>query len=219
MRILAIETVTKIGSLAVIENGKILGQTTIDTHLNHASRLISSLDNLLDSCRLNLKDIGAIAVDTGPGSFTGIRVGISSAIGLAQPDDKALIAVSSLEVLAYQIAETVKEKIVMPLIDAKRGAVYSAVYKYSGGRISEIKKPYAVKTENLAQDISGSIFVFGPDIRRFSDIIPKLRGIIVDTHNTYPSAGIAARLAEIKLKEGRIKKSLEPMYIHEIEYK
>lgn len=216
MKILGIETVTKIGSLAVVEQGEILGQTTIDMHLNHASNLINALDDLLDSLEITLTDIDAIAIDTGPGSFTGIRVGIASAMGIAQPDNKLMTDVCSLEVLAYQAKEFVNHKIFVPVIDAKRGVVYSAFYSFEGNKIRTIKKPCVSKIEDIFKNAKDDLFVFGPEIRRFKEALPVKKGIIVDTHNTYPSAGTVARISEFKANKNSAKKRLEPMYIHDI---
>lgn len=203
--ILGIETVTKIGSLAIAEDAKILGQITIDTQLRHTANLISSLDNLLKSIRVGISDIDAISVDIGPGSFTGIRVGIASARGLAQADNKSLIGICSLEVLCYKIIERgIKGdiKILVPVIDAKRGLFYSASYKVDNGRIKTIKEPYLTTMDLLNKEKPKDSLLFGPEI-----------------DNTYPDAGVVAILAERKLKEGLAQKDIEPMYIHEIEYR
>lgn len=185
---------TRIGSLAVVEGDRILGQTTIDTQLRHNARLISSLDNLVKSLGISISDIDTIAVDLGPGSFTGIRVGIASAKGLAQPDGKQLLGACSLDVLSRQAIERgVQEgiKFLIPVIDAKRGMMYSAVYGLDG-RI--IKEPYLTTMDMLQKEKSADKFLFGPEI-----------------DNTYPDAGIVARFAD--------KKNLEPMYIYDIEYR
>lgn len=213
MLILGIETVTKIGSLAIVKDGKIIGQTMIDAHLRHAANLISSLDNLLRSHRIKISDIDAIAVDTGPGSFTGIRVGIASALGLAQPDNKQLIGVCSLSVLSYQMAEHSEGRNLVPVIDAKRGAFYSACYRLEDESLKTITEPYVIKSEMLRRSIPKDSFVFGPDMRKAGEFITTDGVVIVDTHGIYPHAGMAAKAAEKAPK-----KNLEPMYIHDIEY-
>lgn len=192
--VLGVETVTKVGSLAAVEDGKILGQATIDTQLRHTANLISSLDNLLKSLGINISNINAIAVDIGPGSFTGIRVGLSCAMGLAQPFSIPLIGICSLEVLCSKAKAPEGTRILVPVIDAKRGLFYSASYGTDG---SEIKKPYLTTKENLPQG-----FQFGPEI-----------------DNTYPDAGTVARIGERRLSEGKIEKVIEPLYIHGIEYR
>jgi tRNA threonylcarbamoyl adenosine modification protein YeaZ len=217
MKILGIETVTKIGSLAVVENGNILGQVTIDIGLRHASGFVMSLDNLLSSLKLSLSKIDAIGIDIGPGSFTGIRVGIASALGLANPDEKPIVGICSLEVLSWQAKELTGKQNLIPVVDAKRDAFYSACYRFESGKIKLIKKPYAHKNENLSGFIPEDSFVFGPDMRKFSAIVGQKEGVIVDHDNTYPYAGMVAKIAEIKLKKGKIKKTIEPMYIHDIE--
>lgn len=193
--VLGVETVTKIGSLAVVRDGKVLGRITIDTQLNHTARLISSLDELLRSLGVRIRDIGAISVDIGPGSFTGIRVGLSTAMGLAQPFDLPLIGVCSLEVLCCKVKAPEGIRFLVPVIDAKRGLFYSAVYGVDG---TEIKRPYLTTKENLPQEG----FHFGPEI-----------------DNTYPDAETVAKIGERKIKEGKVEKKIEPMYLHAIEYR
>lgn len=188
--ILGIETVTRVGSLAVVRDGEILEQAAIDTELNHTARLISTLDTL----GIRISDIDAIAVDIGPGSFTGIRVGISTAMGLAQPFDIPLIGICSLEVLCCKVKVPEGVRFLVPVIDAKRGLFYSATYGTDG---SVIKEPYLTTKENLPQG-----FHFGPEI-----------------DNTYPDAGTVAKIGEKRIKEGKIEKNIEPMYLHAIEYR
>lgn len=203
--ILGIETVTKIGSLVIVEDAKILGQITIDTQLRHTANLISSLDNLLKSIGVGISNIDAISVDIGPGSFTGIRVGIATAMGLAQPDNKLLIGICSLEVLCYKIIERGIEKdikILVPVIDAKRGLFYSASYKVDNGRIEVVKEPYLTTIDLLNKEKPKDSLIFGPEI-----------------DDTYPDAGVVALIAERKIKEGLVEKDIEPMYVHGIEYR
>lgn len=203
--ILGIETVTKIGSLVIVEDAKILGQITIDTQLRHTANLISSLDNLLKSIGVGISNIDAISVDIGPGSFTGIRVGIATARGLAQPDNKLLIGICSLEVLCYKIIEIGIEEdieILVPVIDAKRGLFYSASYKVDNGRIEIVKEPYLTTIDLLNKEKPKDSLIFGPEI-----------------DNTYPDAGVVALIAERKIKEGLVEKDIEPMYVHGIEYR
>lgn len=199
---LGIETVTKIGSLAVAEDNKILGRTIIDTKLRHNAKLISSLDELLGSLKIKISDIGAIAVDIGPGSFTGIRVGLASAIGLAQPNGKQLVGVCSLEVLCCQLMEKRKTGILVPVIDAKRGMQYSAWYKIDNGKIKTVKEPYLTTMDMIQNEKLPNSLFFGPDI-----------------DNTYPDAGIVALIGAGKIKEGFSQKNVAPMYIHDIEYR
>lgn len=197
--ILGIDTVTKIGGLAVVEDGTILRETTIDTHLRHNAKIIPSLDNLLKS--IGISNIDAVAVDIGPGSFTGIRVGLACAKGLVQPDGKRLIGVCSLEALACRAIEKgISEgiKFLVPVIDAKRGMFYSAIYEPNG---KSIKEPYLTTMDIILKEKSPDSLLFGPEI-----------------NGVYPTAGIVAILGERKIKEGLVQKSVEPMYLHEIEY-
>lgn len=188
--VLGVETVTRVGSLALVRDGDILKQATVDTELRHTAKLISTLGTL----GIKISDLDAIAVDIGPGSFTGIRVGLSAAMGLAQPHNIPLIGVCSLEVLCRKVQVPEGARFLVPVIDAKRGLFYSAVYGTDG---SVIKEPYLTTKEKLPQG-----FQFGPEI-----------------DNTYPDAGTVAKIAENRLKEGKLEKNIEPMYLHAVEYR
>lgn len=213
MKILAIETVTRTGSLAVLEDQNILAETTIDTSLNHAGKLVTVLDRMLSSVKVSVPELYAVAVDTGPGSFTGIRVGIATAKGLAEPDDREIIGVCSLEVLCRTFVEEFKfdEKThLVPVIDAKRGGIYAAVFRFDGNKPVIEKEPFLTNTENLIEKIPKNSRIFGPD---------EIDGLRKDT--VCPKAGIAAKIAErlLKDKENYIKKPVVPMYLYDVEYR
>lgn len=191
--ILGIDTVTRVGSLAVVDDSKILGKVVIDTELNHSARLVSSVDNLLKDIGVNISEIDKIAVDIGPGSFTGIRVGLSFAMGLAQGGGKQLLGACSLDVLMHQIiAKGVPDgiKFLTPAIDAKKGRYYSAVYSIDG---KIIRYPYLTTLEILREESLEERLLFGPEI-----------------DGIYPDASVVAMIAD--------KKHIRPIYLNEIEY-
>ena len=221
--ILGIETTTKIGSLAIVENGKIIIEDTIDTKLNHAASLVSVLNKLLKKVNLNITDIKGIAVDTGPGSFTGIRVGIATSYGLAEVENKFLISICSLKVLAYEIANEkfLKKEIgrIVPFIDAKRGRVYTGFYKKSDGNISVEKEPYLTTLNELVKNIHPEDIILSPDIKRIDlGVLDKIKDRLV-VKPIFPRASTVALLAEKKNKNGYVEKHIEPMYLYDVEYK
>jgi len=212
MKILGIETVTRFGTLAVVENGRILQEAPIDTGLNHTSCIIAVLDKLLASIKADMSEIDIIAVDIGPGSFTGIRVGIASAKGLAQADNKSLIGICSLESLCYKVYKEgiLKAEIeyLVPFMDAKRGGVYTACCQVIDNKLQIIKEAYLSDLMKFSESLTPRTYVFGPDIH----MLKKGDSPI------FPSAGSIALLAEEKAIKGLKQNLIEPMYIYDVKY-
>ncbi len=128
MRILAIDTSSLVASAAVLEDEKLLGEMTINHPKTHSQKLMPIIKALLESLGLKVADMDLIAVAGGPGSFTGVRIGLSAAKAMAQPFDLPVVMVSSLKGLAYNLPGY--DGIVCPILDARRGEVYTAAYRW-----------------------------------------------------------------------------------------
>lgn len=129
-RILALETATKICSVAVSENGVVAGEFSIYVPHAHVERLVSMINDLLKNLRLKYSDLDAIAVSNGPGSFTGLRIGLSVAKGIAFAEDKQIIAVPTLDALALRARILVDRKTVVPVLHARGREFYYCRYKF-----------------------------------------------------------------------------------------
>ena len=126
MRILALDSCSRAGGAAVLRDGQILGSVMLDCGFTHSETLLVSVNDLLSSLRMKLRDMDAIAVTVGPGSFTGIRIGLATAKGLAMAAGLPLLPVSSLLALAYNIA--CFDGVIAACMDARRGQVYNALF-------------------------------------------------------------------------------------------
>lgn len=131
MKILALETSTLTGSVALLSEACLIGEITLSVELQHSERLLPAIDRLLHDAHVSLPDLDAMAVAQGPGSFTGLRVGIAAAQGLALAAGKPLVGVSSLEGLAMN--GSFFNGIVIPLFNAFRGEVYRGLYRCESG--------------------------------------------------------------------------------------
>jgi len=127
VRILALETSTPAGSLAVMEEKGLLGEVFINVSVSHSRRIMPSLEWLLSEIGLTIDDIDGYTISIGPGSFTGLRIGLSTIKGLAMATGKPVVGISSLEALAWNIAGG--ERVICPMIDARKKEVYSALYR------------------------------------------------------------------------------------------
>ncbi len=151
MKALMIDTATESGSVALYENDKLLGAITFNTQLKHLQSLHIAIKNLLALFHTNIKDISLIGVDTGPGSFTGIRIGVTAARAFAQAGKMFIEATSSLKLLAYKIP--FEEYVICSIIDGKKGRVYTGFFKRNKKRIAKLSPFYDITPEQLAEII------------------------------------------------------------------
>ncbi len=137
LRILAVDTTTSSGSVALLEDRRLVGEIAGESGTTHSARLLGAVDRLLRSEGLAIADVGAFAVAAGPGSFTGIRIGLSTVKALAFASGKPVVPVSSLRALALKLA-LAGAPLVCPVLDAKKSEVYAALFEYAEGRLVEI---------------------------------------------------------------------------------
>ncbi len=183
--ILNIETATKNCSVALSENGKALFVKELDNgDYSHAEMLHVFVGEAVKQAGKKLSDLSAIAVSKGPGSFTGLRIGVSAAKGLCFSLDIPLISINTLQALAAQVH--VEDGVIIPMIDARRMEVYSAVYDIHFNEIREIKAE--VIEENIYDDYlaKGKVFFIGDAVAKVKDVITHPNAVFVSSNN--PSA-------------------------------
>ncbi len=151
MKILALETSAKAVSAAVTENGKVLASAYQNTGLTHSRTLMPMVKALLENAELAAGDLDAVAVARGPGSFTGIRIGVAAAKGLAFGLDKPVVGVSTLEAMARNIAHV--DGTVVCAMDARRNQIYNAVFQAENGRLTRRTEDRAIALEALAAEL------------------------------------------------------------------
>ncbi len=148
MRILAIDTTTGSGSAALLEDGRILAEIGVDSFGTHSSRLLSVTDVLFKSLRWTPADLDGYAVAPGPGSFTGIRIGLGTVQALAFASGKPIAPVSSLRAMAWKLRND-GSPLVCPAHDAKKGEVYAALYSFEKSRMKALIPEGAYAPEQL----------------------------------------------------------------------
>lgn len=153
MRILALDSSGLVASVAVVDGSGLEAQTiaeyTVNYKKTHSQTLLPMLDEVARMTELDLDSIDAIAVAAGPGSFTGLRIGSATAKGLGLALDKPLIHIPTLEGLAYNLCGT--DHIVCPIMDARRGQVYTGIYEFDNDRLIVLEDQMAVGIEELGQ--------------------------------------------------------------------
>ena len=131
MKILSIDTSSSVCAVAVLENSALLKEKTLDGSLTHSETLMPIIQSVFDDLDFDLKDIGLIVCDKGPGSFTGIRIGVATAMAFSDSLGIKSIGISSLEALAYNIKEN---GVICSLIDAKNDNVYVGIFENINGK-------------------------------------------------------------------------------------
>ena len=151
MLVLAMESSAKPASVAVCKNSKLLGQYFQNSGLTHSITLMAMTESILRNLDIKIADIDLVAVSNGPGSFTGIRIGVSAAKGLAWGADKPICGVSTLEAMAYQ---TPMENVILcPVMDARRSQVYNALFKWENNNLIRIKKDRVITLCDLSSEL------------------------------------------------------------------
>lgn len=147
MRILSIDSATECASCAVIDDNKLLGEISLNDKKQHSVILMPIVDDLLKELKLTIKDIDGFVVSKGPGSFTGLRIGMSVIKGLSQGTKKPFVSVSSLDALAYNMAYT--GGIICPILDALRDNVYTALYTFENDKLVKLTDYMAIHIDEL----------------------------------------------------------------------
>ena len=154
MKILALETSAVTASVAVTEDEALLAQSFQNSGLTHSATLMPMAANLLENTGLKLDEIDVIAVAAGPGSFTGVRIGVAAAKGLAWPGDKLCAPCSTLKSMAWQCAHMEGE--ICAVMDARRKQVYNARFVGKDGVITRITEDRAIAVEDLVAEVKAS---------------------------------------------------------------
>lgn len=151
MVILALDSTAPSASAAVVKDGKLLSEMFLNVGLTHSVTLLPLVKNALELAEITVDDIDAVAVNNGPGSFTGVRIGVSLAKGIAQPNDKKCIPVSTLEAIAYPFSDS--DCIIVSVMDARCRQVYGAFFESVNGEIKRLTDDDAFSFDVLAEQI------------------------------------------------------------------
>ena len=175
MRLLAIDTATSAGSAALLTEQGMFSEHFLRSRVTHSERLLSTVDALLEEAGWHISSIDAFAVCIGPGSFTGLRIGLAATKGLAWAGDKPLFGVSSLEAIAMGFPYARCR--VCPVIDARKGQVFCALYlPGTGGAIEQIGEEVSVEPERLAASLNEQTLLAGNGLRLYRRVFEEAMG-------------------------------------------
>ena len=215
MKILGIESAALTASVAVVSDGILTAEYTVTDKKTHSQTLLPMLDEVKRILELNPAEIDAIAISAGPGSFTGLRIGAATAKGLGLALGKPLVAVSTLEALAFNLADS--ELLLCPVMDARRNQLYNGLYRRTrteesefkaGGCLTEVVAPRAVAAEALIEELNAR----GEAVIFLGDGVPVLSGLaasltvpysVAAPNNSRARAASVAALGEIYAAAGK----------------
>ncbi len=208
MKLICLETSAKTASAAIVTEGKVLGLTQITAGLTHSQTVLPALSSLLSGCSMSIADADGFAVSIGPGSFTGVRIGISAAKGLAAARNLPCAGVSTLLSLAFNYRDT--DCIVCAVMDARCNQVYNAIFEISGGKITRLCEDRAVLCEELAENLKKvsqngekRVIIVGDGTDVFFPFAENIPGVCKSApERRYQNAVSAALAAEDIFKNG-----------------
>ncbi len=219
--ILAIETSCRGGGAALADQGEIVGEITLAVQRTYSKQLLPSIHWLLEHAGVKLNEIEAVAVGLGPGSFTGLRIGVSTAKGLAFATGAELVGISSLDALAAALLPSPSPITAFPLVDARKGQVYTAQYLLEGNELERVSPYLSLSPSELPSSLdtaaSGAVLM-GDGLDKYGAEITALFApghSVAPRHTWFPRPALVALLAEGLLSSGvrHDIASLSPIYV------
>lgn len=177
MKILALDTSAKTASVALTDGRRLIAANTLNAGLTHSETMLPMIVSLLRDAKTCVDDIDMFACTVGPGSFTGVRIGVSVIKGLAYDKNKICVGVSTLESLARNIVD---DGIIVPVMDARRSRLYRAVFKRENGMLTRLSDDDAKPVDDIAAEISK----YGRDIYFVGDGYDIINGVFASTKET-----------------------------------
>ncbi|MDF2472225.1 MAG: hypothetical protein K0R21_7 [Anaerocolumna sp.] len=219
MKLLAIDSSGLVASVAVVTEDNLIAEYTVNFKKTHSQTLLPMLDEIAKMIDLNLQEIDAIAVAAGPGSFTGLRIGSSTAKGLGLSLNKPIISVPTVDGLAYNLYGT--KKLICPIMDARRNQVYTGIYEFVENEFYTVSPQKAVGIDEITAEINQigrEVIFLGDGVEVYKEQLEKLMTVpysFAPIHMAKQRAGAIGALGVIYYKNGRLENAdnHEPIYL------
>lgn len=219
MKVLAIDTSTVVAAVALMDDEKLLGEYSINNKKTHSQKLMVMIDEIMKDLDIKPSDIDVFAASIGPGSFTGLRIGVTTAKAMAYATNKPVVGVPTLDALAYNIVTS--EFIICPILDARNSQVFTALYEVKGKRFERITEYMGIPVFELAQIIvqnNKKVIFTGDAIDLHKDYLKSELGEnceFAPLGNRLQRGASVAELALMMAKEGKFTSSFElvPFYL------
>ena len=213
MKILGLDSSGIVASVAVVEDDVLIAEYTVNYKKTHSQTLLPMLDEIAKMTELDLNTIDAIAVAAGPGSFTGLRIGSATAKGLGLALKKPLIAIPTVEGLAYNLYDT--DGLICPIMDARRKQVYTGLYRFTDHQLEVVEDQMAVPMETMIEKLNQR----GEEVIFLGDGVPVFRELISEkltvpysfapAHVNKQRAAAVAALGEVYYRQGKTETAME----------
>ncbi len=219
MRVLGIDTSGYANAIGIADGDRILADSVFEARTDSLQKIILNIDYVLESVSLRMKDIDGLGVGLGPGSWTGIRIGVTVGKMLAYSTGKPVYGVSTFEALAYQAGNS--PSMVCPIINAgAKNTIYASFYRTENGVMRQAGEHYAGDINGLAEKLKEPVLFIGPEAKSYNEQVrqsPGFSGIETDAVEDVPRGGAIALLAAGHFNRGEKNDvlSLAPMYLKE----
>ena len=213
MKILGLDSSGIVASVAIVEDDVLIAEYTVNYKKTHSQTLLPMLDEIAKMTELDLNSIDAIAVAAGPGSFTGLRIGSATAKGLGLALKKPLIAIPTVEGLAYNLYDI--SGLICPIMDARRKQVYTGIYRFTDHQLKVVEDQMAVSMETVIEKLNqyGEAVTFlGDGVPVFHDLIAEKMTVpysFAPAHVNKQRAAAVATLGEIYYRQGKTETAME----------
>lgn len=217
MIVLSMDSSSLVTTVALLKDEHILGEFTINFKREHSVILMEKVEELLKDCEVDINDVDGFVVSKGPGSFTGLRIGMATVKGLSMGSNKPYVSISSLDALAYSLLNF--DGLICPIMDALRDSVFTCIYKNIDGKLTKVIDYSALSLEELATKLNslGEKVIFtGDGVYKHKDYllanIPQ--AVFAPNHLSIIKASSLGELGMIELKNGNFDdKNSAPLYL------
>lgn len=205
MIVLSMDSSSLVTTVALLRDEHLLGEFTLNFKREHSVILMEKIEMLLNDCNIDISEVDGFVVSKGPGSFTGLRIGMSTVKGLSMGSNKPYVSISSLDALAYSLINF--NGIICPIMDALRDSVFTSMYKNNNGKLEQILDYSALSLVELAQksnDLNCPIIFTGDGVYKYKDYIKENipNALFAPNHLSVVKASSLAELGMEKLKNG-----------------
>lgn len=205
MKILAFDTSAKVSTVSIVDEEKVIAEYSINLNFTHSQTIMPMCEEILKQTKISLNEIDAFAVCVGPGSFTGLRIGISAIKGMSYALNKPCIEIKTLDALSYNMLDF--DGIICSVMDARCNQVYNCIYENNGGNLEKITEDRAIILDDLLEELKEFKKVVilvgdGADLcyNKFKDALPNIK--LASVSNRYQRASSVGLLAVNKFKQG-----------------
>lgn len=216
MKILALDSTAKTASVCITEDEKLITVYSVTAGLNHSETLLPMVENALKTAQMNIDEIDMFAISDGPGSFTGVRIGVSLLKGLAFGKEKLCVGVSTLESLAYNLKGF--QGVISPVMDARRDQVYNALFESDGKNITRLCDDRAISLKELEAELKSQQNVYlcgdGYDLAKAKlDCVTEDTPVLLREQNAYSVAMCALKKYTENKDASYTDRELKPTYL------